>query len=201
VVVFGRTPAKLHAFAEEFGYATTTDLASIYDDPAVDLVDVCLPTPVHAEHVLRALAVSKHVLCELHLATTMDDAINGGRPRPCGLGSWSASRSGRSAAGASAISSRASPDPSGGGRPRPSAGQRPTPRCQHGCMDPVASSRSADWQVRWRAAAVPAGSSAANRRTTWPVGSVSTVTPRSQSCWSVVGSGRMRPWAPVPTTR
>jgi predicted dehydrogenase len=74
VVVFGRTPAKLQAFADEFGYATTTELASIYDDPAVDLVDVCLPTSLHAEHVLRALAVGKHVLCELPLAATLDDA-------------------------------------------------------------------------------------------------------------------------------
>ena len=74
VVVFGRTPAKLHAFASEFGYATTTEVASIYDDPAIDLVDVCLPTPVHAEHVLRGLAAGKHVLCELPLAATMDDA-------------------------------------------------------------------------------------------------------------------------------
>jgi shikimate 5-dehydrogenase len=46
VVVFGRTPAKLEAFAEEFGYATTTEVASIYDDPAVDLVDVASGTPV-----------------------------------------------------------------------------------------------------------------------------------------------------------
>jgi UDP-N-acetylglucosamine 3-dehydrogenase len=74
VVVFGRTLAKLQAFADEFGYATTTDLASIYDDPAIDLVDVCLPTPVHAEHILRALQAGKHVLCELPLAATMDDA-------------------------------------------------------------------------------------------------------------------------------
>src|SRR3712207_156577 len=74
VVVFGRTPAKLQAFADEFGYATTTEVASIYDDPAVDLVDVCLPTPLHAEHVTRALAAGKHVLCELPLATTRDDA-------------------------------------------------------------------------------------------------------------------------------
>ena len=36
VVVFGRTPAKLQAFAEKFGYATTTDLSRIYDDPAID---------------------------------------------------------------------------------------------------------------------------------------------------------------------
>jgi predicted dehydrogenase len=74
VVVFGRTPAKLRAFADEFGYATTTEVASVYDDPTIDLVDVCLPTPLHAEHVLRALAAGKHVLCELPLAATMADA-------------------------------------------------------------------------------------------------------------------------------
>jgi predicted dehydrogenase len=74
VVVFGRTPAKLQAVADEFGYATTTDLASIYDDATIDLVDVCLPTPLHPEHVLRALQAGKHVLCELPLAATMDDA-------------------------------------------------------------------------------------------------------------------------------
>jgi predicted dehydrogenase len=74
VVVFGRTPAKLQAFADEFGYATTTDPASIYDDPTIDLVDVCLPTPLHADLVTRALDAGKHVLCELPLATTMADA-------------------------------------------------------------------------------------------------------------------------------
>jgi predicted dehydrogenase len=74
VVVFGRTPAKLQAFAERFGYATTTEVASIYDDPAIDLVDVCLPTGLHAAHVTRALQAGKHVLCELPLAATMDDA-------------------------------------------------------------------------------------------------------------------------------
>jgi predicted dehydrogenase len=74
VVVFGRTPAKLQAVADEFGYATTTEVANIYEDPDIDLVDVCLPTALHAEHILRALDARKHVLCELPLATTMDDA-------------------------------------------------------------------------------------------------------------------------------
>jgi predicted dehydrogenase len=74
VVVFGRTPAKLQAFADKFGYATTTEVASIYDDPAIELVDVCLPTGLHAEHVTWALQAGKHVLCELPLAATVADA-------------------------------------------------------------------------------------------------------------------------------
>jgi predicted dehydrogenase len=74
VVVFGRTPEKLKPFADRFGFATTTDISDIYEDRAIDLVDVCLPTPIHAEHVIRALQADKDVLCELPLASTMADA-------------------------------------------------------------------------------------------------------------------------------
>jgi predicted dehydrogenase len=74
VIAFGRTPAKLQRFAEQFGFATTTDIDDVYGDPAVDLIDVCLPTAIHAGHVVRALQVGKDVLCELPLASTMADA-------------------------------------------------------------------------------------------------------------------------------
>jgi predicted dehydrogenase len=74
VVVFGRTPAKLRAFAERFGFATTTEVDEIYGDRAVDLIDVCLPTAIHADHVVRALQAGKDALCELPLASTMADA-------------------------------------------------------------------------------------------------------------------------------
>jgi predicted dehydrogenase len=74
VVMFGRTASKLEEVATEFGFATTTDIDSIYDDPTIDMVDVCLPTPLHADHVVRALDHGKHVLCELPLAASMDDA-------------------------------------------------------------------------------------------------------------------------------
>jgi predicted dehydrogenase len=74
VVVFGRTPAKLKAFAEQFGFATTTHIDDIYSDRAIDLIDVCLPTPVHADHVVRALHAGRDVLCELPLSSTMADA-------------------------------------------------------------------------------------------------------------------------------
>ena len=72
--MFGRTSAKLGEIASELGFDTTTELDAIYDDPMIDLVDVCLPTPLHADHVLRALHAGKHVLCELPLTSTIADA-------------------------------------------------------------------------------------------------------------------------------
>ncbi|QBS44724.1 Gfo/Idh/MocA family protein [Nocardia sp. CS682] len=74
VVVFGRTPAALARIHDSHGFTTTTDLDGLYDDPTIDLIDICLPTALHAEHALRALAAGKHVLCELPLALTMSDA-------------------------------------------------------------------------------------------------------------------------------
>jgi predicted dehydrogenase len=74
VVVFGRTPTKLAKFAEQFSFATTTDIDDIYGDPEVELIDVCLPTAIHAEHVVRALQAGKDVLCELPLTSTMAGA-------------------------------------------------------------------------------------------------------------------------------
>lgn len=74
VVVFGRTPAKLEKMVSDFGFATTTDIETIFADASIDLVDVCLPTPLHADHVIRSLDAGKHVLCELPLASTLADA-------------------------------------------------------------------------------------------------------------------------------
>jgi predicted dehydrogenase len=74
VVVFGRTQAKLEKIAAQFGFAATTELEAIYDDPSIDLVDVCLPTRLRAEHVVRGLDAGKHVLCELPFADNLADA-------------------------------------------------------------------------------------------------------------------------------
>jgi predicted dehydrogenase len=46
----------------------------LFADPEVDLVDICLPTHLHAAHVARALAAGKHVLCEKPLAVSLKDA-------------------------------------------------------------------------------------------------------------------------------
>jgi predicted dehydrogenase len=74
VVVFGRTPQKLAKISDQFGFATTTDLDAVITDPSVDLVDICLPTGLHAEVAVRALQAGQNVLIELPLAATLDDA-------------------------------------------------------------------------------------------------------------------------------
>ena len=74
VTVFGRTPGKLAKIADEFGFATSTDLDGLLADGSVDLVDICLPTPLHADIAIRAMQAGKHVLIELPLAASLADA-------------------------------------------------------------------------------------------------------------------------------
>jgi hypothetical protein len=74
VVVFGRSPQKLAKINDQFGFATTTDLDAVITDPSVDLVDICLPTKVHAEVAVPPCRPAKAVLVELPLATTLEDA-------------------------------------------------------------------------------------------------------------------------------
>jgi len=75
VVVFGRSAVKLSAVGEQFGFATTADLDTVITDSRVDLVDICLPTRLHAEVAVRAMQAGKDVLIELPLATTLEDAL------------------------------------------------------------------------------------------------------------------------------
>jgi predicted dehydrogenase len=74
VVVFGRTPEKLAEISDRFGFATITDLDSLITDASVDLVDICLPTRLHAEVAVAAMQAGNDVLIELPLAATMEDA-------------------------------------------------------------------------------------------------------------------------------
>ncbi len=47
-----------------------TDADDLIADDEVEMVDICLPTFLHAEYCKRALAAGKHVLCEKPMALT-----------------------------------------------------------------------------------------------------------------------------------
>lgn len=78
-----RTPAKLagiHSLdtvslernAAQTGAAIYHDLDSLID--AVDVVDICAPTHLHHEMVLKAASKGKHIICEKPLARHIRDA-------------------------------------------------------------------------------------------------------------------------------
>jgi predicted dehydrogenase len=55
------------------GIAAYTTLDELLADPQVDLVDISLPTSLHADMAIRALEAGKHVLCEKPMALRLTD--------------------------------------------------------------------------------------------------------------------------------
>jgi predicted dehydrogenase len=70
--VFSRDLARATGLASASGARATADAASLIDDPAIDAIDVCVPSAAHAAVVVRALESGKHVFCETPL--TLDPA-------------------------------------------------------------------------------------------------------------------------------
>ncbi|MFH8409091.1 Gfo/Idh/MocA family protein [Streptomyces sp. NPDC018019] len=74
VVMFGRDAENTAKVAGRFGFASSTDMDAAFEDDSFDLVDICLPSRLHAQYVLRALEAGKHTLVELPLADNLEDA-------------------------------------------------------------------------------------------------------------------------------
>ena len=47
-----------------------TDYRVLLDDPAIDVIDICCPSALHAQVSIAALNAGKHVLCEKPMATS-----------------------------------------------------------------------------------------------------------------------------------
>ncbi len=50
------------------------DYRRLLDDPAINVIDVCCPSALHAQVCIAALNAGKHVLCEKPMATSRADA-------------------------------------------------------------------------------------------------------------------------------
>lgn len=71
--VWGRNEGKLSELSGKMSVETTMNIEEIIGDPSISLVDVCLPTGLHCEYVMKALNAGKHVFCETPLCTSLDD--------------------------------------------------------------------------------------------------------------------------------
>lgn len=74
VGVYDIAPERAEAFAK------ARNLATVFPDAgalmaAVDFVDVCTPTPTHAEYVLAALQAGRDVVCEKPMARTLEECV------------------------------------------------------------------------------------------------------------------------------
>lgn len=56
------------------GIQTYRDALELINDPGIDLVDICLPTYLHAKYTLAALKAGKHILCEKPMSRNSDEA-------------------------------------------------------------------------------------------------------------------------------
>jgi len=68
-------PERARALAQERGVPHVAEtMEEVWDQDDVDIVSICTPDHLHAEHAIPALRAGKHVLCEKPMCTTLEDA-------------------------------------------------------------------------------------------------------------------------------
>lgn len=71
--VVDQDPARIEEIREGDDFAALTSIADALADPAIDVIDICLPPHLHVPVTLDALKAGKHVICEKPLATSLAD--------------------------------------------------------------------------------------------------------------------------------
>jgi len=74
VGVFDIVPAAAQKLTDKLGIESFPNRESLLE--AVDIVDVCVPTPSHKDNVLAAIEAGKHVVCEKPMAPTLGDCAD-----------------------------------------------------------------------------------------------------------------------------
>ncbi len=74
-VVCGRDQADLQTFADRWGWAEVeTDWRAVIERDDIDIIDIALPTYLHAETAIAAAEAGKHIFCEKPFANTSAEA-------------------------------------------------------------------------------------------------------------------------------
>jgi UDP-N-acetyl-2-amino-2-deoxyglucuronate dehydrogenase len=70
-------PAKATKLAEKYGAPAFTSLEEMLaSQPDLDVISVCTPNGLHAEHSIQALKAGRHVLCEKPMALSVKDCTD-----------------------------------------------------------------------------------------------------------------------------
>ncbi len=74
IAVCDNVPEKAAALADEYGAKAYSSLEEMLEgEDQIDLVAVCSPNGLHAEHAIKALNAGHHVLCEKPMAISVHD--------------------------------------------------------------------------------------------------------------------------------
>ncbi len=66
--------SRAHRFATQYRADPMTDYRRLLDRPDIDVVNICIPSGLHAQIAVDALAAGKHVLVEKPIALSLEDA-------------------------------------------------------------------------------------------------------------------------------
>src|SRR5579864_8721222 len=70
--VYDVIPERAKATGEKYGVLAASSIEALFD--VVDIVNVCVPSGLHAEIGMKAAKAGKHVLCEKPIDVTLDKA-------------------------------------------------------------------------------------------------------------------------------
>ncbi|WP_409968979.1 Gfo/Idh/MocA family oxidoreductase [Bengtsoniella intestinalis] len=73
VAVCGRDMTKTEAYAARYNVAAYTDVKTMVQEQKLDVVAVCSPHPLHAQHAVAAADCGCHVMVEKPLAASLAD--------------------------------------------------------------------------------------------------------------------------------
>lgn len=72
--IFGRNESALKVLANKYNLLWTTDYQEILDNRKIDVIDITLPSGLHAEFGIKAAKAGKHVIVEKPIDVTLEKA-------------------------------------------------------------------------------------------------------------------------------